>query len=229
VTVLIDVREKPTHRLQFPAWINLHPDRSKEVWPVQVKTKDVVLPAGDYTIEGWDHQIVVETKRSLRELFNNVCTADWERERKAIVRLANSCLHPYLIMEMTPSELLRESTHVEDPALVLDRWMQLVARFDLKVMFCGGSRDKRPRRNLGEMVLRLMLSHMLNPMAEVDTWSPGLRKFMWNKAPVWLENSRKKHERQRAENDLRDGSPEGDDGGQASGGADTGDCPPEAG
>ena len=161
ITVLIDSRER--HPLLFPKWITVHPDRSGEEVHIEVSTEMVVMPAGDYAIKGYDAVCIAETKRSLRELYNNICTKDLGREVRALHRLSESCKYPLLIWEMTPSDLFRPSSFVPDPQLVFDRWMQLVVRFNLRLMLAGVGQGPGPRRTLGEQMVRLMLAYIENP------------------------------------------------------------------
>jgi hypothetical protein len=191
VTVLIDSREKKP--LLFPSWIDFRCDRTLKVQPIQVKTKRVVMPAGDYTLEGYDHLAILETKRSLRELHNNVCS-DWKREVKALKRLSEACEYPYVVWEMTPAELFRKSPHVPDPQLVYDRWMQAITRFNLRLMFAGGGVGPGPRRRLGEQLVRLMLAHTLNTPWDRDPWSDEFREKMWKWAPTWPDFKEKEDE-----------------------------------
>jgi hypothetical protein len=193
VTVLIDSREK--RPLLFPSWIDLREDRTLKVHQIQVKTKRIAMPAGDYTLEGYDYLCVFETKRTLRELHNNVCTNDWERETRALKRLAEACKYPYLVWELTPSELFRKSIHVPDPQLVYDRWMQAIARFNLRLMFAGGGVGPGPRRKLGEQLVRLMLAHIQNTPWNSDPWSDEFREKMWKWAPTWPDFMEKENEK----------------------------------
>lgn len=164
VTVLIDSRER--RPLLFPSWITFHGDRTLEVHQIQVKTKVVRMPAGDYTLQGYDDVCIIETKRSLRELHNNVCSNEWPRVAKALKRLRDECEFPILLWEMTPSELFRATRYVPDPYLVFDRWMQVIARFDLRLMYGGAGVGPGPRRKLGEQMVRLMLAHALEERGE---------------------------------------------------------------
>lgn len=193
ITVLIDSRER--HPLLFPKWITVFPDRSCDVVHIEVETEMVTMPAGDYTLKGYDSVCIGETKRSLRELYNNVCTKDWDREVRALKRLSESCKYPLLIWEMTPSELFRPTSFVPDPQLVFDRWMQVVVRFNLRLMLAGVGRGPGPRRTLGEQMVRLMLAYIENPSPpERQQWDDDLRKKMWEWAPTWYTNSEKTDE-----------------------------------
>ncbi len=169
ITVQIDSRERLP--LLFPKWITIYPDRSGEEVHVEVGTEMTVLSAGDYTIKGYYKVCIVETKRSLRELYNNVCTDDWTREARALRRLSDACDYPLLVWEMTPSELFRASSHVPDPHLVFDRWMQAVVRFNLRLMITGVGRGPGPRRILGEQLVRLMLAYIDNSPLETPDGS----------------------------------------------------------
>lgn len=187
ITVLIDSRER--HPLLFPKWITVHPDRTSEEVHVEVSTEVVVMPAGDYTLKGYDGICIAETKRSLRELYTNVCTKDWTREVKALKRLFDACKYPLLVWEMTPSELFRTSSSVPDPHLVFDRWMQVVAAFNLRLMITGVGCGPGPRRKLGEQIIRLMLAYIGSPNPyDRQAWEDKLRRKMWSEAPTWYTN-----------------------------------------
>lgn len=157
ITVLIDSRERIP--LLFPSWIDYHGDRTLHSNLMQVKTKVVTLPAGDYTLEGYEAISIIETKRSLRELHNNVCT-EWTRASKALSRLSKACKYPYVVWEMNCPDLMRKSKYVEDPPLVIDRWLQAITRLNLRLMWVGKHDYPGPRRKLGEQLVRLMLAHI---------------------------------------------------------------------
>ncbi len=159
ITVLIDSRE--VKKLPFPSWIALHPDRTMDVQMIHVLTKTKEMPAGDYAIEGHEDVCIIETKRSLREVHNNVCSNDWPREVKALKRLSEACKYPYVVWEMTPSVIFQKTQHVPNPQLVYDRWMQAIVRFNLRLMIAGVGIGPGPRRTLGEQLVRLMLAHIM--------------------------------------------------------------------
>ena len=157
ITVLIDSREK--RPLLFPSWIEWYGDRTLESRQIQVLTKVSRMESGDYTIEGYDKVCIIETKRSLRELHGNVCT-EWPRVAKALSKLSKACKYPYVVWEMSTSDLLRASKHVPDPVLIMDRWMQALTRLDLRLMWVGAHSLPGPRRKLGEQLVRLILAHI---------------------------------------------------------------------
>jgi hypothetical protein len=157
VTVLIDSREKQP--LLFPSWIEWHGDLTSGTHQIQILTKIVTLDAGDYTLEGYEDICIIETKRSLRELCNNVGT-EWPRACKALYKLSKACDYPYVVWELTASDCMRKSKHVPDPGLIIDRWMHAITRLDLRLMWVGNSLAPGPRRKLGGQLVRLMLAHV---------------------------------------------------------------------
>ena len=193
VTVVIDKREQTP--LLFPEYIDVQLDRTGKTQQVHIKTKVQVMPAGDYCLEGYDHLVIFETKRSLRELYNNVCTKDWGRESRALKRLMESCNYPHLVFELSPAELFQKNIHVRNPEMVFDRWMQVVTRFNLRLMIVGGARQPRQRRLLGEQLVRLALSYIHNPVytaEEVEPWDDDLREWMWRECPNWIPPGERK-------------------------------------
>lgn len=190
VTILIDTRERIP--LLFPAWIDFQADRSGETHHIKVNTDNVCMPAGDYTLRGHDDVCIFETKRSMSELHRNVCTIDWDRERKALQRLGDACTYKYLLWELTPSELGLKTKYVPDPAVVIDRWMQAIQRFGLRLMLSGTSnKGPGPRRKLGDLVVRTMLTHLLCPEGKIIPWGDSTRDDMWKQAPKWVDQARK--------------------------------------
>lgn len=184
VVVIIDKREQTP--LLFPSWIHVQLDRTGEKQQVAINHKVQVMPAGDYCLEGYDNLVIFETKRSLRELYNNVCTKDWGRESRALKRLSEACKYPYLVFELSPAALFQKTIHVPNPEMVFDRWMQVVARFNLRLMIVGGARQPRQRRDLGEQLVRLALAHIHHPPYTSEPWNKELREKMWDWAPTWI-------------------------------------------
>lgn len=193
ITILIDTREKTP--LLFPSWIDFQIDRTGETHHIKVETENVCMPAGDYTILGHDDVCIFETKRSLSELHKNVCTKDWTREQMALRRLSEACFYKYLLWEMTPSELARQTTYIPSPSTVIDRWMQAIQRFDLRLMLSGTSvNGPGPRRKLGDLVIRTMLVHLLCPEGQPVLWDREARAEIWREAPKWVTRARRRRE-----------------------------------
>lgn len=92
-----------------------------------------------------------------------MCGPDLPRAVRALMNLSHACVYPYVVWELTPAELFRQDRHVPNPQMVFDRWMHVIARLNLRLMYAGSCQSPGPRRKLGEQLVRLMLAHVLNP------------------------------------------------------------------
>ena len=159
ITILIDSRERIP--LLFPKSVKWHPDRSGKSHLILVKEKVVTLPAGDYTLEGYDDESVVERKGSVREVLGNLFTKDRRRSVAAFQRLIEACEHPYLLLDFSLSEMFTVTEHVPNPMLVLDTLLADAGNLGVTLLWGGNCKPATSRRRLGEVVLRLLLSHAL--------------------------------------------------------------------
>ena len=157
LTVIQDSREQTP--LKFPDHIKVHLRRSKTPTLIKIKTDVDTLPAGDYTIEGFDNVVLVETKRSARELHDNLLTADFRRASHAFELLQSATKHPFLVCEFGQSDLLDETpgTAWGGPA-VADALAYLVAEHGLSLWFAGPRSGALARRRTAELILRLMIA-----------------------------------------------------------------------
>jgi hypothetical protein len=153
LTILQDSREQTP--LVFPDHIKVHLRRSKTPTLIKITTEVDTLPAGDYTIKGFDNVVLVETKRSARELRDNLLTADYQRASHAFERL-QSAKHPFLVCEFGQSELLSEADF--GGQAVADALAFIVAEHGLSLWFAGPRSGALVRRRTAECVLRLMIA-----------------------------------------------------------------------
>lgn len=153
LTVVQDSREK--HPLQFPDNVKVHLRRSKTPTLIKITTEVDTLPTGDYTLKGFDHVVLIETKRSARELHDNLLTADYRRASHAFERL-QSAKHPFLVCEFGQSELLEETAF--GGQAVADALAFIVAEHGLSLWFTGPRSGSLARRRTAELILRLMVA-----------------------------------------------------------------------
>jgi hypothetical protein len=152
-TVIIDSREDPHWRLPFPDHVKVHPSRSRKPVIVKIETRVDKLDAGDYCLDGRASLCLVETKRSARELADNLLTNDFRRANKAFDRLFCATTFPLLVCEFSQADLLTEA----EDGRVMDALAWCIARHRLNVWFAGPRGAKDARRKTAECVLRLML------------------------------------------------------------------------
>lgn len=123
----------------------------------------MTLDAADYYLEDWPDVCRFERKASLSELFGNLFTKDRTRQFTAFQKLADSCAHPYILVEKAPAQLYDERCYAgkgepPPPGAIFDRLCDAVARFGLSIVFAGAS-TPHARRLTGEFIVRTMLRY----------------------------------------------------------------------
>jgi hypothetical protein len=163
VTVLVDDREKVP--LLFPDEICWHPQRtsSTDDQVIQVKTSRQRLEDGDYYLEDYPDYCRIERKYSNAELTNNFLTRDYRRARYAFERFSESCIYPYLLLDMSLAKLIPATHHryEADGELLLDNVFALCHRLGIRPISFGAMNTKRTRLLGGKTLVHLMLSHAL--------------------------------------------------------------------
>jgi len=155
LTIIQDSREQTP--LVFPPHIKVYLRRSKTPTLIKITTEVDMLPAGDYTIKGFDNVVLVETKRSARELHDNLLTADYRRASHAFERLQPKAgCRSFLVCEFGQSELLSEADF--GGQAVADALAFIVAEHGLSLWFAGPRSGTHARRQTAECILRLMIA-----------------------------------------------------------------------
>lgn len=160
VTVLVDSRER--YPLLFPKTVKWHADRSASPVLIQVHMEVRQLHAGDYALAGYDDEVLFERKGSMSELLQNLFTSDHRRCTTAFLKLVEGCEVPYLLLDFPLSDMFKRSPYVADPQRILDALLDVSRDFGLRLLWAGNCKQAGRRRELGELVLRVMLSHALN-------------------------------------------------------------------
>ncbi len=75
------------------------------------------LPTGDYTIEGYEHLVCVERKKSVTEIANNIVDERWDRE---LVRL-EKFKYAYIVLEFTTDNVMEYPIGTKIPKRVQDK------------------------------------------------------------------------------------------------------------
>jgi ERCC4-type nuclease len=151
---------------------------------VIVRSRAKVLPAGDYALEGYEDQCIVERKGSLRELANNMLSEDWERAQDAFKRLADATAHPYLMIECSAADLKTRSRWVKEPERVVDALAALIEKLDFRLLLCGNVTSVQQKRTVGELMLRLMLAHAYQQEEDYSGTEALIRRFGEQNNPV---------------------------------------------
>jgi len=168
ITIQVDSREQ--YPLLFPemVWI-CHPELNYKMLPIAVKTVKQKLNCGDYVLQEYPNECIVERKASQLEIYKNLNEShDRIRQAKAFRRLVANCKHPILLVEASPSELLAEDKHIQHSELVVNRLSLAIAKYGFQVIFLPWrSRNNNTRRKAGTMLLHLMLGYVLHPNFDV--------------------------------------------------------------
>ncbi len=175
-TILQDDREKTP--LLFPAHlVMLDPasvpvDRRSVTVALTVTKKR--LATGDYALLGHESRVLVERKKDLPELFNNLLTtAGRDRFVKACDRLRSECAHPILILEGTVGHLVRtaKAKLPVDPWLVVDALHRICLERRIQILYLPSATADQ-RRSVGEEIARLMINgaitHAEPPASDVQ-------------------------------------------------------------
>lgn len=160
--ITIDSREDPHWRLPFPDHIKVHRRRSRKPTIIKIEKRVDKLDAGDYCLADADgclfaNACLVETKRSARELADNLLGDDFRRANAAFEKFSRASDFPLLVCEFSQAELLAYVTKDEPDGRVMDALAWCIARHRLNVWFAGPRGAKDARRKTAECVLRLML------------------------------------------------------------------------
>lgn len=128
-------------------------------WPPSLRTiriarKTVVLPAGDYALEGHS-PVIVERKASWRELTANLMPGRGRnRFLSALDRLSDSCSYPVLALEDPGPSPEPDSA---DPSLLRDILLSLCIPRRISV-YCFQTRTPGARRRMGEWIVSLLIA-----------------------------------------------------------------------
>lgn len=157
LTVVQDSREHKGYELPFPDHIKVHFRRSKKPITIKINTQVDTMPAGDYTLLGFDHIVLVETKRSAREVRDNLLTADFRRASNAFQKLSSSTHCPVLALEFSQADFGKLG---DDSAPCMDALAWATARYGLSIWFAGPRSAALARRRTAECLLRLMIAYV---------------------------------------------------------------------
>ena len=119
------------------------------------------METGDYALKGFEHVCLIERKGSVREINGNLRGRDRARFDRAITRLAESCLYPYVLLEFRPQDFARPIPEAAKPMIAFDEMVRCMHRHRLPIIFMGGCKHHSARRTLGEECIRIMLGHLI--------------------------------------------------------------------
>lgn len=160
ITIIKDSNEQ--YPLLFPEHIEWYQYRdNSDPGLITITVEKRRLSEGDYALAGYEHLGLVERKGAITEIAGNMLSDDYSRARSAFERLAEACLHPYLLLDVTVPEMFKKSRWCPTPRAAIDALLSLVNELGIRVILSGNCRADATRRQLGEFVVRLLLSHAL--------------------------------------------------------------------
>lgn len=156
LVVQVDSREK--RPLLFPTTLKTW-NRNKEEL-VRVQTERVKLDAGDYRLRGHEDRAVIERKGSVRELAQNLLTADQKRQGRAFRKLAEACEFPYLFLHTTATSLLAANEFNKDPERLVQKLAWVLGKFGFQFVLVPLTSSTASRRLVGSVALNLLVGHV---------------------------------------------------------------------
>ena len=159
ITVEVDTREQIP--IRFPSTIKIvHPEKPMERLLIKVKTKKITLDCGDYRLAEYPECCVIERKAGQRELLKNIFNPkDAVRQAKSFRKLS-AVEHPYILLELSPEDVLRYTEHVRDPEALMHKMSMVFVKYGFHVLWIPWRARKSTcsRRQLGVFLAHLMLS-----------------------------------------------------------------------
>ena len=173
ITITIDTREHLP--MLFPSVVHIsHPELMYRAIPIQVEIEKKKLDFGDYAIKGYENICTFERKASQLEIYKNLNEShDRIRQARAFRKLVSSCKFPYILIEASPNELLKNDPRIKHPELICHRLGLALAKYGLHTLFIPWkSRTPSTRRKIGTLMIHIMLSCVLKDT--YDAFPPQL-------------------------------------------------------
>jgi len=159
-TIIQDTREKKP--LRFPSNLKVLDDKTpthkQRIITVRLHTVKDKLDAGDYLLQGYEGNTIIERKGSLREIAKN-CLNYKDRTRfiKSLKKLREACKHPILMLEGTPLQMEKPCKNVPHPEAAVDGLMRLIREYDIELILLPGTTYSH-RRACANWVARLLIA-----------------------------------------------------------------------
>tara|TARA_B100001093_G_scaffold518394_1_gene603034 strand:- start:2416 stop:2958 length:543 start_codon:yes stop_codon:yes gene_type:complete len=173
--ILQDTREKKP--LLFPETISMLDD-TKPPWfrrsaRIRLRVEKYPLKTGDYCLLGHEKTALIERKGSLREVAGYCLTKDGcRRFISQVDRLKDEAALPYLLLEGTPMDLLRPTTHVEKPGLAMDSFQRILYEKNVPLILLPAA-TTTARKAVGEWVARLLINGVISHGMESNDTDGG--------------------------------------------------------
>lgn len=159
-TIMVDSREKIP--LRFPKSLELFDVKIGKVRRVLLETRVDRLDAGDYTLKGFEGQVVVERKGSLREIYTNLLTGDAGRQVRAFDKLRQVEARA-LFLEMPPTDVVaKPSQEVPSPGGAFSLLMQMCRHFGMDVLWAPSLKSSQSKIISGTLVAHYLIGTVMS-------------------------------------------------------------------
>jgi len=126
--------------------------REQRPYTFECETVNAALPAGDYSVEGWENKVAVERK-SLAD-FARTVIHEMDRFRSELMLLA-ICVQSCIVVEADLDELLRGRLEVRgDPHSIMGAALWILNEYRIPTFWCG---SRQASREFTEMFLRMFV------------------------------------------------------------------------
>ena len=193
ICILVDDREqKPlafppqvphVDRFRFPKTV-AHYDSTAgghRTHIIQVSHRTVHFPSfgleGDYCIEGFEIACMIERKGCMGEVGKNMLTKDFNRQDRALRRLASATYKPCIYLDFPMTEQYLQLPDRRDRTdECLSQLFNVASRYGIAIFGGHGFRSSRAGYRAGAFVTQLMLSYALNgdPSCQLSPQSQDL-------------------------------------------------------
>lgn len=169
LNVIVDSAEKKSLKFfdEFEWWA---PDGRSQT--IKITPKPGNLCYGDYAIEGLEHTVLAETKRSLDELSCNLFGKDSKRSDKTLAGFAKSCRYPLLVLDFGLLDSYACSYSKVPASKVITGAFSLAANLGVQLVWLNGGSGILNRKMVGTQIVRLMWTlawHALENPIKVGT------------------------------------------------------------
>lgn len=169
ITIWWDDREK--NLLSFPDYILYYGVGGAESL-VRLVLEKKRLPVGDYAIKGRAHIACLEAKKmGIVEVYQNTCTPDQWRFRRALRALSDQTANPLVLVTMSPQDVNVPTGRCPTPTKAWDRFVKLCTAYGVAYMIVPPPAHKKAAVALGDMVARWLIA-----ASEITIAAPSVRR-----------------------------------------------------
>lgn len=123
--------------------------REQQPWEFsRCVTASKKLDTGDYSLEGYEHLLCIERKKSVGEIANNIV----EKRFKDVIERMTNYKYAFFIMEFNMQDILNYPIGSNVPKKMWDKLrvssgfilkvlLEIQLKYNIKILFCGNASD----------------------------------------------------------------------------------------